>query len=732
MKKLLLILMLVLLLPIIYAVPTATIVVPGDEVKFGEIGHSIELNFTINADVNETCWYQYNNTNTTIDCASINESAPFAINNVRVANANFNGYKITPKRDVVLRYITKSPSDLAIKAHILDSSKVVIVNGTFANHKAPFNYKLLSGVDYYLVTSGAGASVVHYSNTGIIGYPQQTRWITFTGGLSSGSDEPTEGWSITALEFGNITKTSFNITSQQNLTFYSNDTSGTMSSKFISWNYTLLVVNQTFNAEVTEGEVVKFKSSIILNNTCTISSADLVYNNTVSSGTIASKPNNLYDLSRILNIPLVDAEVNNSFYWNITYSNCGTQQSLQNNQSVLNIGIDDCSAFSILILNYTMRDEVTQSMINETNFNTSVEVQVRLFSVGGATALINFSQNYTKDVNPQVCLESDIGNTTYEMYVQTRYDADDYSAEFHNIQNLTFTNTTAVQDVALFDLKSADATKFLITFKDNNFLGVEDALIDIQRKYIAEGLFKSVEIPLTDADGQATAQFDLDGAIYTIVVSKFGEILATFDEVAVVCQDAIIGDCRINLNSFTSDVETEVWENLGGLGYTFTFNRDTRVISVIFSTTDGSTAIVLLNTTKYDRFGNQTVCTDTITSSSGTLTCSIPDSFGNVTVVSELLKNGEIITTKIFTIFPDADAFFGGDVDILLLILIITIPLMLVTSTIGFIFGIIISFIMAILLMIYSSSNLIGVTSIITWLAISGGIIIYKISRRTN
>ncbi len=79
------------------------------------------------------------------------------------------------------------------------------------------------------------------------------------------------------------------------------------------------------------------------------------------------------------------------------------------------------------------------------------------------------------------------------------------------------------------------------------------------------------------------------------------------------------------------------------------------------------------------------VCSDSLTSSSGSLSCNIPDSFGNVTVITKIIQNEEIITTRTYSISVDPQDIFGVDGTILVLILMMTIPLMFITSKIGMI-----------------------------------------------
>lgn len=492
----------------------------------------------------------------------------------------------------------------------------------------------------------------------------------------------------------------------------------------------ITLINEYWVNETTEGNVNFFELNLSASSEISFSSANLIYNETSNEGTITHQGGDNYSVSINFESPAVEEITNLSFHWEINFDGGLQVNGTEHNQSVLNLSIDDCSNFGILLLNYTLLDEETQEVINVTRDNSTIEIDVDIYSVGGTTPILEYSQNYSENSNPQVCLASGIGNSTYELFVETRYDTDLHSAEFHNIHNFTLLNSSLPQNINLYDLKLADAQRFLITFRDADFLPVEDALIDIQRKYTSEGVFKSVEIPKTDASGQTTGSFDLDGVLYNIIVTKNNQLLSTFENIAVVCQDLIIGDCRINLNTASSSSDFSDWNQTGDLTYTMDFDEDARTITAIFTTIDGSTKSVSINATQYNRFGNQTICSDLLKSSSGTIICNIPDSFGNVTIITKLFSGTELITTRIYRIIPEPSETFEGSAGVLVLILMLTIPLMLASSTIGVVLGIFIGFIMASMLMIVTSSSLMGVASSMIWLIISGGIIIWKISRR--
>ena len=103
--------------------------------------------------------------------------------------------------------------------------------------------------------------------------------------------------------------------------------------------------------------------------------------------------------------------------------------------------------------------------------------------------------------------------------------------------------------------------------------------------------------------------------------------------------------------------------------------------------------------------------------------------YGNLTVVTELYKDGGLVARNVYTIDHDPTTTFSGFILVLFLAFIIVVPLMFITSTIGVVIGVIVSIIMAIALTFASGGSIIGIGSAVIWLIVAGGIIIWKITQ---
>ena len=140
-----------------------------------------------------------------------------------------------------------------------------------------------------------------------------------------------------------------------------------------------------------------------------------------------------------------------------------------------------------------MYDEENLTALKGSGANTTIELEAIVTSISDPTNSITFNSTYNM-INPaRLCVASGIlGNGTWMFDVQTRYFADGYVKEFFNIQNASLNNNSFPQHIGLFGLTTAKSQEFLISFKDNSFLPVEDALITVTRKYIGESLFRTV------------------------------------------------------------------------------------------------------------------------------------------------------------------------------------------------------------------------------------------------
>lgn len=487
------------------------------------------------------------------------------------------------------------------------------------------------------------------------------------------------------------------------------------------------VIDEIFNNQTTEGNVETFSLEILTQTGFSPIEANLIWNGTVNPGTIISLGGNSYNFTHEMTIPSIDADTNITFFWQLIF-NTGSEfqaNTTEQTQLVLDLNVDDCSVLSLVILNYSLFEEESQAILNGT-----IEIDLNLRSSDNSQSVLNFSQEYVNVTTAAVCLNAgSLDVATFIMEITTSYTAPNFAQEFHNIQAGILSSATAPINISLFDLASADSTIFALTYKGLDFLPIPGSLFNIQRRYIADGDFKSVEVVEADAEGGAKAHFDVEGVIYRISITLQGVLIDSFDNVKVLCDNVVTGDCSINLNSFSSNTDFTDWESIGGITYTMVFDENARTITTTFNVLDGTPKLITINTTEFSGT-EDLLCTDSLTSSAGTLTCNIPLSFGNGSMISRLIVVDLIVTTRIFTISASVEDTFGVDAYVFAFILIATFPLMMISSTIGVVIGLIFGVLASFMLLLVDNSGLLGPASAFMWLLVAGAILVYKLFRR--
>jgi len=146
---------------------------------------------------------------------------------------------------------------------------------------------------------------------------------------------------------------------------------------------------------------------------------------------------------------------------------------------------------------------------------------------------------------------------------------------------------------------------------------------------------------------------------------------------------------------------------------------------VIFATTSGTSANVSMNVVLADQLGNTTVCDNSLVSSSGTLTCTVPEAFGNETVYLTLYLDGEPKFATYVSLSKSVD--LGSVGYFLLFIMIIILVLMFTESKTMTVLSVIIGFIAG-SLFYFIKGGIMATGSAIMWLIIAGIILIYKLN----
>lgn len=497
------------------------------------------------------------------------------------------------------------------------------------------------------------------------------------------------------------------------------------------------VIGEFWKNTTGEGDNALFQLNVSIPSGKTISSAKLIYNNTEYSASVNQIAGNNYSLSKNLILDTINSNVNMLFYWNISLASTpGSFTSNAHTQALNTIDMFSCTTDKIMILNYSIKDEDLLTYANGLPDSANISIYAQLISMGTSSTLTEFNKTFyivNATTPARVCITGEVLNqTNYRLDVTTSYVSANHVLEYHNIQNHTLNNNSVFTDIPLLNLGTTRSQQFLITYKDANFIPVNDALIEIKRQYLGLGSFLTIEIPKTDNDGRSVASLVLNDEIYTIYVYKNGRLLSTYPNVRAFCSNTATGDCRINLNQASSGNQLNTISQIYNTTYGLEYSQLTRTITLDFSTIDGSTKFFQLNVTRFDNYLNDTLCSTSVTSSSGSISCTIPSSTGNISVVAKGYIDGSLLTTAIFNLEISKPFIRTAGTYFLAFLLVIFVPLLAFTSGSGMLIFFALGIIISSVLILLDLGGFIGTTSVFIWIIIAICILLWKINHRSE
>ncbi len=494
-------------------------------------------------------------------------------------------------------------------------------------------------------------------------------------------------------------------------------------------NFTLktVEVNETFSLELVEGQNAQLTLDLSFEEVDPNINAILTWNNTEFS---AIKTSNNTNVRFVASFPVpgdVGSSTGNNIthQWNYFLSNNAINDTTSPlNQTVFDLGIDDCSANTNRLFNFTVVDEEIQTFLP----NATIDISVNIYNLGRDTLIANFS---TTGLNPQeVCLSTALFNGTsllIDTDVKYQDDVDPHAVEFYIISNQSLSSSSTNQNITLFDLNLTDSTSFLISVTGLDFLPLEGASIFLERQYIAENVFKTVELPRTDPNGQTILHLVRDDVVYNIRLVKGGVILQNFEGIRAFCEDPLLQNCQLSFAASSSIAEQFDYDLLTGLAYSSppVFDSNTSTISFNFIVPTGEAKTVVLNVSRNDVFGNRTLCQTSLTSASGTLSCSIDPGISDTRLKSIVTVDG--VTALLSSLDIDVSNF-GPTGYMIWFIMTLLLVLIFGDSKIGVLSSLLISYVGAALMGI-SRDSVLGIGGAGIWIITITILGIWRLSR---
>lgn len=514
---------------------------------------------------------------------------------------------------------------------------------------------------------------------------------------------------------------SFITTTQKNLTFYANDTFGSVGNNFTSWDYKILEVNQTFNNQSFEASQEIFGAEIILGDGFSLSEAIFNYNFTNYTTNIIFTSGTYFITSTIV-LPTVELATNISFNFYVVVG--GDTFPLQlHQQEVLNINMSECGVGDNLLMNMTLYDEETKLILLG-----DIEINAQAISKTSNEITSSVNLNLKNISSGAICLFPAVAFQGLYLDAEIKYSSSDYTPELYYIQKADMEDYPI--NLSLFDLPINFSTDFLIKYQDDDLISVEGAVIQLQRKYISEDLYEIVEAPLTSDIGTAIVHINLNTNKYKATVVKDGIVLDIFDNLVFNCENELSGQCTENLFGQIDSQNDIPLTQLDDFAYLILPVNNT--ITVIFSIPSGTPASINILLTQVDQFGNKTQCNQTIISSAGSIDCTWDDTIGDSYLELKILKNAVLKAQQSYIILEDSGLDFLGNNFFIIIILMLSVVGMGFSSPEWMIInGVVVMLIGGAFWLLNGVDFVMGLGSLI-WLIIAAGILIYKLSKQED
>jgi len=330
--------------------------------------------------------------------------------------------------------------------------------------------------------------------------------------------------------------------------------------------------------------------------------------------------------------------------------------------------------------------------------------------------------------NTLICSNINLTDVNLAYSAEIRYEATGYAAEFYYIQRADITGE--IVNISLFDLNLNESTEFTVSYKSNDFIFIEEAVIQLQRKYIGEDIYETVEAPMTGNSGKAVLHIDVDTYRYRASVVKDGEALDFFDNIVFECGNELSGDCTHSLDG-TVDPNNDVSiETITDFAYSISIDEDNQTITVLFAVPSGTPSTIYVSLEQRDLFGNTTSCNKTVITSAGSITCDYSDTIEKSILELSISKDGVELAIKGYVNDPVLD-MDGMNFFLIFLFMLSLVGMAISSPEWMVLISVMVLIISGTLLLVSGMSLVMGLGSI-AWLVIAAAIILFKMAKQED
>lgn len=256
---------------------------------------------------------------------------------------------------------------------------------------------------------------------------------------------------------------------------------------------------------------------------------------------------------------------------------------------------------------------------NVTNYNAA-------FS-GSNTYVFNISTNeslITGDL--YIVYNVPAGFTHRYIVVNTTFN----TTQFHNFTLYNFNTTTGISDLKI-------TTRY-----NSNYKYYPEVIAKLQRKYVSEGVWRTVQMDESGDFGQLFFNIKEESTDYKLIFTDTdNNILKTTESLKFVCTSGIC-DLTVLLDPY------EATSGSTGITYGYSYNPTTKIVNVTWTDAAAGTSTVQIKARQDTVTGAFYPCNQTQSGAAGSMTCNLTGRQGVIEFT--VIANGDLETTELIEI----------------------------------------------------------------------------------
>jgi hypothetical protein len=200
-----------------------------------------------------------------------------------------------------------------------------------------------------------------------------------------------------------------------------------------------------------------------------------------------------------------------------------------------------------------------------------------------------------------------------------RYDNESYyyPPRYYFMRNAVIDNVT--DQINLYILNSTYATNIQFMVINSNNIPQADILVNVQRFYESEGVYRSVAMGMTADDGYTNIRLRPYDIYYRPIVSRNGTVLRTFTPIVLTTVQ--------NILTISEDLVSGYWKYNKNIMHSCGFNNVTNILQCDAVVTTGESLLFKMEAWEILPVSTDTICLKEATGSAVTLLCDL----GNMT-----------------------------------------------------------------------------------------------------